>query len=111
MHMTTVKNFLMAASFGMILCGAVSAHALSSLNGSSLNGVSLNRIALNGVSLNKLTANGINPNALTATVPSDNTRGMPPSESFPWNSLSHSAVGVPGELDSILTLERSTLTK
>src|SRR6266568_1546827 len=68
MSMATVKTFLIAASCGMILLGAVSAHA---------------KIAANKIAANKLNMND------TSLI------GTNPSEGLPFNGLSQSGLGKP----------------
>jgi hypothetical protein len=120
MCMATVKTSLIAASCGMILFGAISAHALSGVNGLAMNKLAANKLASNKLAsnklaanklasnklaanklasnklaANKLAANGINPNTLTTTVPSDNIIGMHPSDGFFFRSLSQNGLGKP----------------
>jgi len=83
--MATVKTFLVAASCGMVLLSAVSAHAY----------VSLNKIAANKLSSNKLAGNGINLNTLTTPASSSTTLGTSASDGLPLHVISHHGLGKP----------------
>jgi hypothetical protein len=61
MRMTTVKTFLITASCGMVLLGAVSAHARD-LNGFRINGLAINGLELNGREMNGYRLNGLELN-------------------------------------------------
>jgi hypothetical protein len=86
--MAMVKTFLVTASCGMVLLGAVSAHAMRGANK-----IAANKIAANKIAANKIAANGINLNTFTTTIPSDNALGTHPSEGLPFHSLSQSGLG------------------
>ena len=98
--MTTVKTFVMAASCGMLLLGAVSAHARLSangenLNGQNLNGQNLNGLASNGQRLNGLSTNGESLNGLAPNATTRQWAPLPagPHERFPFHGLSQQALG------------------
>jgi hypothetical protein len=73
--MTTIKTFLVTASCGLVLLGAVAAHAAIASNGANPNGRS--------------------PNELTTLVPSDHTLGTPLSQGLSLHGLSRSGLGKP----------------
>ena len=62
--MATVKTFFVAACCGLILLGAVSAHAGIYTNGLGVNGINLNGLRMNGLALNGVWLNGVNLNGL-----------------------------------------------
>jgi hypothetical protein len=95
MRMTTVKTFVMAASCGMLLLGAVSAHARLSANGENLNGQNLNGQNLNGQRLNGLASNGQRLNGLAPNATTRQWAPLPagPHERFPCHGLSQRALG------------------
>lgn len=115
--MATVKTYLAAVGCGVLLLGAVAAHAGESLNGIALNGlalngITLNSIALNGVAINGLSLNGFRNQGLllketrrteaptsavqSESVPCEHDRQCTlavQSESLPFNSLSQRGLG------------------
>jgi hypothetical protein len=88
--MVTVKTALVTTSCGLMLLGAVAAHAKITTNGVNPNGVSPN-----GVSPNGANPNGIRPDELTISEPIDQTPGTPLRPGLPLNGLSHSGLGKP----------------
>jgi hypothetical protein len=93
--MSTVKAFIVAACCGLMLLGAVSAHAGITRNGLGRNGVQLNRINFNGIALNGLRTNGLRNQGLLVKEskrPGGSTSAVQ-SESLPFNGLSQSGLG------------------
>ena len=100
--MATIKTSLAAVGCGVLLLGAVSAHA-----GQSLNGIALNVIAINGLALNGLGNQGLfiketgrnegQTSALQSeSVPCEHDRQCTlaaQSESLPFNGLSQQGLG------------------
>ena len=84
-----------SAGCGVLLLGAVSAHAGNSLNGISLNGVAVNGILVNGQSFNGLSYNGFRNQGLL--IKETKRNGGPSSavqsESLPFNGLSQRGLG------------------
>ena len=78
--MATVKTFLVAASCGMVLLGAVAAQA---------------KLATNKVPFHRVVSSGISPTGLTTPEPNGTTVGTPLSQRLPLNGLSQSGLGKP----------------
>jgi hypothetical protein len=76
----TVKTYLVAVGCGVLLLGAVSAHAGSSTNGLTLNGSSTNGLRNQELLLKETNRNGEPTSAVQ-------------SESLPFNSLSQKGLG------------------
>ena len=83
--MATIKTYLVAVGCGVLLLGAVSAHAGESLNGSSTNGLTLNGSSTNGLRNQEL--------LLKETKRNGEPTSAVQSESLPFNSLSQKGLG------------------
>ena len=108
--METVKTCLVAACCGLVLLGAVAAHAGQSMNGTTVNGISSNGQGINGISSNGYSFNGLSSNGQGMNgqsinglctslelVPFESSSAklcvLAQSERLSFNSLSHSGLG------------------
>src|SRR5437588_6867948 len=95
--MATVKTYLVAVGCGVLLLGAVSAHAGNSLNGISLNGSSLNGLRNQGLLIKETRRNEGPTSAMQSeSLPCEHDRQCTlavQSESLPFNGLSQRGLG------------------
>jgi hypothetical protein len=98
--MAPVKTFMMALCCGVVLLGAVTAHAGIMLNGLGWNGLNMNGVSINGISWNGfvnngMTLNGISVNGITlnglAAGEGDPVEG--PRDGLPFSVITQKALG------------------
>jgi hypothetical protein len=106
----TIKGRMIVACCGLVLLGAVAAHAETPRNGLPMNGLPINVLPFNGIDLNGVLLNGIPFNGLPVNgypiqgllMNGTPLNGFPategslptaPSERLPWSTLSHRPLG------------------
>jgi hypothetical protein len=89
-HRTTLKAFIVTACYGLVLWGAVAAHALSGANGMPFNGMPFNGAVLQGMPFQGLPMNGWFFNGLPAQ---DSALPAGQPDRLPWSTLSQRPLG------------------
>ena len=89
--MLSVKTYRVAVGCGVLLLGAVSAHAGASLHGTPLQGVQLNGIALQGVAFTGVTLHGISLHGRSCTGTA--AMASPSAAQIPGGTLTDEGMG------------------